>query len=84
MTAPKIKVKPVPWVVKPVPSLKDMVAGEENTWNFERVHTQELTHGLHTYLAAMIPQLSHRLLEKYVPAKGTVLDPFCGGWCSLS
>lgn len=55
----------------------------EGTWDFGGVDTQYATHGLHTYLAAMIPQLAHRLIEMYVPAGGSVLDPFCGGGAVL-
>lgn len=38
---------------------------------------------MHTYLAAMIPQLARRLIEMYVPPGGVVLDPFCGGGAVL-
>ena len=48
-------------------------------WDFAGVDTQYGTHGIHTYLAAMIPQLAHRLIDMYVPRNGSVLDPFCGG-----
>ena len=48
-------------------------------WDFAGVDTQYSTHGIHTYLAAMIPQLARRLIDMYVPEKGSVLDPFSGG-----
>lgn len=52
-------------------------------WAFEGAGTQYATHGIHTYLAAMIPQLARRLVETYVAPKGAVLDPFCGGGAVL-
>jgi site-specific DNA-methyltransferase (cytosine-N4-specific) len=55
----------------------------EEEWNFNGVDTQYSMHGLHTYLAAMIPQLARRLIEQYVPENGCVLDPFCGGGAVL-
>ncbi|MEW5988975.1 MAG: DNA methyltransferase [Chloroflexota bacterium] len=47
--------------------------------NFDGEPTQHLTHALHPYVAAINPPLARRLIDTYVPAKGTVLDPFCGG-----
>jgi len=55
----------------------------DGTWDFSGVDTQYATHGLHTYLAAMIPQIAHRLIEMYVPPRGRILDPFCGGGAVL-
>jgi len=55
----------------------------DDTWDFNGVDTQYATHGLHTYLAAMIPQLAHRLIEMYVPPRASILDPFCGGGAVL-
>lgn len=55
----------------------------DGTWDFNGVDTQYATHGLHTYLAAMIPQIAHRLIEMYVPPQGSILDPFCGGGAVL-
>lgn len=48
-------------------------------WDFRGHDTQYGTHGIHTYVAAMIPQLARKLIERYVPHGGPVLDPFCGG-----
>lgn len=48
-------------------------------WDFKGSDTQYATHGMHTYLAAMVPALAKRLVEKYVPENGKLLDPFCGG-----
>ncbi len=52
-------------------------AGED--WDFAGQDTQYGTHGLHTYVAAMIPALARRLIDCYAPPGGVVLDPFCGG-----
>lgn len=54
-----------------------------NDWDFAGTDTQYSTHGLHTYVAAMIPDLARKLLDQYVPEKGSVLDPFCGGGAVL-
>ncbi len=51
----------------------------ENSWDFKGCDTQIGTHGIHTYLAAMIPQIASRLIYETVPINGRVLDPFCGG-----
>ena len=55
------------------------VSYHANEWDFRGCDTQYGTHGIHTYVAAMIPQLAQRLIDRYVPKKGVVLDPFCGG-----
>lgn len=55
----------------------------DGSWDFAGVDTQYSTHGLHTYVAAMIPQLAKRLIDVYVPQKGVVFDPFCGGGAVL-
>ena len=55
----------------------------DGTWDFAGQDTQYSTHGLHTYVAAMIPALARRLIDTYAPAGGTVLDPFCGGGAVL-
>jgi len=46
-------------------------------WNFKKSDTQYSTHGTHTWLAAMIPALARKLIEKTRPTN--LLDPFCGG-----
>ena len=48
-------------------------------FDFRGQNTQYGTHGIHTYVASMIPQLARRLIDKHVPEGGTVFDPFCGG-----
>jgi len=47
-------------------------------WDFAKADTSYLTHGLHDYPARMIPQIAHRLISRYSPEKGKILDPFCG------
>ena len=47
-------------------------------WDFAKVDTQKYTHGLHPYPARMIPQIAHRLIERYSDPYDLVLDPFCG------
>jgi hypothetical protein len=51
----------------------------DSEWDFAGKDTQYSTHGLHTYVAAMIPGLARKLIDTYVPVGGAVYDPFCGG-----
>jgi len=51
--------------------------------DFKGSDTQYSTHGLHTYVAAMVPQLAETLVTTYVPEGEKVLDPFCGGGAVL-
>lgn len=51
----------------------------DGAWDFRGSNTQYSTHGIHTYVAAMIPQVARRSIDRYAPQGGTVLDPFCGG-----
>ena len=55
----------------------------QDYWEFRGHNTRYGTHGMHTYVAAMIPQLARRLIEQYAPPNGVVLDPFCGGGAVL-
>ena len=55
----------------------------DGVWDFPSQDTQYATHGLHTYVAAMIPALARTLIDAYVPKNGSVLDPFCGGGAVL-
>ena len=60
------------------------VVGEPSgDWDFAGQDTQFSTHGLHTYVAAMIPALARKLIDTYVRPEATVLDPFCGGGAVL-
>jgi site-specific DNA-methyltransferase (cytosine-N4-specific) len=74
----------IPLFEKSVLNEFSQVCVEENgSWNFESQDTQYSSHCLHTYLAAMIPQLARRLIDDYVRPGGSVLDPFCGGGAVL-
>jgi site-specific DNA-methyltransferase (cytosine-N4-specific) len=57
--------------------------GNPEDWDFNRADTSYLTHGLHDYPARMIPQIAQRLIDRYSPAKGSILDPFCGSGTTL-
>jgi hypothetical protein len=48
----------------------------------ERERTKHV-HRLHPYLGKFIPQLVETLLERYVPVRGRVLDPFAGSGTTL-
>ena len=65
-----------------VPSVQ--TTSPPKTWDFRGQHTRYGTHGIHTYVAAMIPQLARSLIDLYAPSRGTVLDPFCGGGSILA
>ena len=52
-------------------------------WDFKKADTKELTHGLHTYPAMMIPQIARRLIYLYGNKAKTLLDPFMGSGTSL-
>ena len=64
------------------PKLPPILEVQDN-WDFRGCNTQYSTHGMHTYVAAMIPQLARSLIDRYVPSRGIVLDPFCGGGAVL-
>lgn len=49
----------------------------EENWDFKKSDTRYSTHGIHTWVAAMIPALAKKLIEKTKPTN--LLDPFCGG-----
>ena len=66
----------------PLPKLSPTLEEQED-WDFRGCNTRYSTHGIHTYVAAMIPQLARKLIERYVPPKEIVLDPFCGGGAVL-
>lgn len=49
----------------------------DDEWGFAGAKTRYGTHGMHTWLAAMIPQVAQRCIR--ITKAKTVLDPFCGG-----
>ena len=66
------------------PGRRQLVGGTpDGHWDFASQDTQYATHGIHTYVAAMIPALARKLIDTYVPAGGVVLDPFCGGGAAV-
>lgn len=67
----------------PTEGLKYIGGLPNGDWDFAGQDTQFSSHGLHTYVAAMIPALARKLIETYVPPNGLVLDPFCGGGAVL-
>jgi len=52
-------------------------------FDFKGSNTQYSTHAIHTYVAAMVPQLAETLVKEYVPIGQKILDPFCGGGAVL-
>src|ERR671935_1308648 len=48
----------------------------------ERDRTKHV-HRLHPYLGKFIPQLVEALLDRYLPRRGRVLDPFAGSGTTL-
>ena len=61
----------------------EIVGEPSGDWDFAGQDTQFSTHGLHTYVAAMIPALARKLIDAYIRPEATVLDPFCGGGAVL-
>jgi hypothetical protein len=58
----------------------------ELSWSERELPQRERTkhvHALHPYLGKFIPQLVEVLLERYVPRRGAVLDPFAGSGTTL-
>lgn len=55
----------------------------EEDWDFATADTMYLTHGLHPYLASMIPQIPARLLKMYGKPGMRIFDPFVGGGAVL-
>jgi DNA modification methylase len=58
----------------------------ELSWSEAELPERERTkhvHRLHPYLGKFVPQLVERLLDRYVPYGGRVLDPFAGSGTTL-
>lgn len=55
----------------------------DGDWDFTSEDTQYLTHGLHPYLASMIPQIPKKLIHLYARHGMRILDPFVGGGAVL-
>jgi|SanBayMetagenome_1026888.scaffolds.fasta_scaffold13447_1 DNA modification methylase len=52
-------------------------------WDFPKVATGYLTHGLHPYPAKFIPQIPHALIKELSHEGETVADIFCGSGTTL-
>lgn len=65
--------------------LKEQLAifKQSENYDFKGSDTQYSTHAMHTYVAAMVPQLAETLINEYVPIGQKILDPFCGGGAVL-
>ena len=56
---------------------------KNSTWDFSGENAKISIHGIHTYPAMMIPQITKRLIEEYGKDSKTTFDPFCGSGTSL-
>ncbi|MHA2494778.1 MAG: hypothetical protein ACXAEI_04760 [Candidatus Hodarchaeales archaeon] len=63
---------------------------DSEDWDWNGAKTRYLTFGLHDYPARMIPQISERLIKRYLLRNGftdnnlLVVDPFCGSGSVLA
>lgn len=63
---------------------------DSEDWDWNGAETRYLTFGLHDYPARMIPQISERLIKRYLLKNGfkdenlLVVDPFCGSGAVLA
>lgn len=48
-----------------------------NDFQFRDMSTKYSTHGMHPYVAAMVPALAKKMIQETKPT--SLLDPFCGG-----
>ena len=46
-------------------------------FQFKKISTTYATHGMHPYVASMIPALAKKMIQETKPV--SLLDPFCGG-----
>ena len=59
--------------------MSSLVSVTKEDWTFEKINTQEFTHGFHQYPARMHPEIAKRLIEKYaIKSSDIVFDPFMG------
>ncbi|PZS04168.1 MAG: hypothetical protein DLM69_02165 [Candidatus Chloroheliales bacterium] len=75
----RLEIQPILPVVDSVSQDGQPELGADLNLSFAGVDTQYATHSIHPYIAAINPPLARTLIEHYVPAGETVLDPFCGG-----
>ena len=55
----------------------------DESWDFRKVNTKELTHCFHSYPAMMIPQVARRIIKNYGKEGDVLFDPYCGTGTSL-
>jgi len=55
----------------------------DDSWDFRKANTKEMTHCFHSYPAMMIPQVARRIIENYGKDKDVLFDPYCGTGTSL-
>ncbi len=55
----------------------------DESWDFRKANTKELTHCFHSYPAMMIPQVARRIIENYGKENDVLFDPYCGTGTSL-
>lgn len=67
--------------VRLVDHVESSAESEPSYWDFKGSPTRYATHGIHTYLAAMIPHVARKAISISKPTK--LLDPFCGGGAVL-
>ena len=67
-------------ILQKVPEQADFykLRTEDSSWDYRGESTKSYTQGFHSYPAMMIPQVAHRLIEKYSKVGDVLLDPFCG------
>ena len=59
--------------------MSSLVSVTKEDWTFEKINTQEFTHGFHQYPARMHPEIAKRLISKYTKkSSDLVFDPFMG------
>jgi site-specific DNA-methyltransferase (cytosine-N4-specific) len=55
----------------------------DESWDFRKANTKELTHCFHSYPAMMIPQVARRIIKNYGKEHDVLFDPYCGTGTSL-
>lgn len=55
----------------------------DESWDFRKANTKELTHCFHSYPAMMIPQVARRIIKNYGKEGDVLFDPYCGTGTSL-
>ena len=59
--------------------MNSLVSVTKEDWPFRDISTKQYTHGFHQYPARMHPEITKRLIEKYIrKSSDIVFDPFMG------